>query len=114
MCVFLFDRKGFTNTACLPISDNVAARTLTVPTAPIGGAANDSAESCTAACFASGYPLAGTEYSRECCTYYPLPQQFSELVRLPFSYKTAALPSLMAELRHLLVIAPWPAAETAP
>jgi hypothetical protein len=85
MCVLLFDRNGFANTACLPISDTVAARTLIVPTAPIGGAANNSAESCTAACFAAGYPLAGTEYSDECCTYYLLPQQFSELVRLPLS-----------------------------
>ena len=81
VCRPFFYRKGFTNTEYLPISDTVAARTLSVPTAPLGGAANNSAESCTAACFAAGYPLAGTEYSDECCTYCPSPQQFSELVR---------------------------------
>ena len=55
------------------ISDKVGARTLSVPTNPIGGASNNSVESCTAACFAAGYPLAGMEYSAECCAYYLSP-----------------------------------------
>ena len=44
-----------------------APRVLSVGTAVSGGASNNSVESCTAACFASGYPLAGVEYSDECC-----------------------------------------------
>jgi hypothetical protein len=53
-------------------------RALSVGTAPIGGAANNSVESCTAACFAAGYPLAGVEYSGECCTSaYSLMKGFS-------------------------------------
>lgn len=55
------------------ISDS-PARTLTVGTNPVGGAANNSVESCTAACSAAGYHLAGMEYSAECCMYYPSPQ----------------------------------------
>ncbi|KAI9457229.1 copper radical oxidase [Lactarius psammicola] len=43
-----------------------APRVLSVGKAVTGGASNNSAESCTAACFASGYPLAGMEYSQEC------------------------------------------------
>ncbi|KAH9987623.1 copper radical oxidase [Russula compacta] len=47
-------------------SDSTAARTLTVPTAVVGGASNNSVQSCADACFSSGYPLAGVEYSDEC------------------------------------------------
>jgi hypothetical protein len=43
-------------------------RVLSVGTAVSGGTSNNSVESCTAACFASGYPLAGVEFSDECCT----------------------------------------------
>jgi len=68
-------KSGSQTLICLAPSDNVNARTLAVPTAPIGGAANNSVESCTAACFASGYPLAGMEYSGECCMYYFLNSQ---------------------------------------
>lgn len=59
---------------CFSISDNVAARTLSVPTAPIGGATNNSVESCTTACAAGGYSLAGVEYSDECCMCHQSPQ----------------------------------------
>ena len=55
------------------VSDS-AARTLTAGTNPVGGATNNSAESCTAACLAAGYHLAGMEYSDECCMYSPSPQ----------------------------------------
>ena len=48
------------------ISDG-GPRALTYGTTPIGGSTNNSVESCTAACFAAGYPLAGMEYSDECC-----------------------------------------------
>jgi hypothetical protein len=48
-------------------------RTLTVPIAVPGGASNNSVQSCTDTCFSSGYPLAGVEYSHECCTYYLSP-----------------------------------------
>lgn len=48
-------------------------RTLTVPKAVLGGASNNSVQSCTDTCFSSGYPLAGVEYSHECCTYYLSP-----------------------------------------
>ena len=64
---FFVERESLTP-LYLPISDNVGARTLSVPTAPIGGASNNSVESCTDACFAAGYTLAGVEYSAECCT----------------------------------------------
>ncbi|KAH9958446.1 copper radical oxidase [Russula dissimulans] len=47
-------------------SDNTATRTLTVRTGVQGGASNNSVQSCADVCFASGYPLAGVEYSREC------------------------------------------------
>lgn len=57
-----------------PFSDSTAARTLTVPTAVAGGASNNSVQSCANACFSSGYPLAGVEYSDECCTYYLSPR----------------------------------------
>jgi hypothetical protein len=85
---------------------------LNVPTAVQGGGPNNSVESCTAACFASGYPLAGVEYSAECCTCYLSPH-FSVLAHSPSSLKIAVLPSLMAGLRRLRVIATWPATETA-
>ena len=58
-------------TPCTFHTSDSAARTLTVGTNPVGGAANNSAESCTAACLAAGYHLAGTEYSDECCMYNP-------------------------------------------
>ena len=48
-------------------------RTLTIPKAVLGGASNNSVQSCTDTCFSSGYPLAGVEYSHECCTYYLSP-----------------------------------------
>jgi hypothetical protein len=38
-----------------------------------GGASNNSVQSCTAACSASHYSLAGMEYSDECCTYSVAP-----------------------------------------
>jgi len=47
-------------------SDNTATRTLTVGTAVHGGVSNNSVQSCADACFSSGYPLAGVEYSQEC------------------------------------------------
>ncbi|KAI0294118.1 galactose oxidase [Multifurca ochricompacta] len=47
-------------------SDVPATRTLGVPTAVRGGASNNSIQSCTDACFSSGYPLAGAEYAAEC------------------------------------------------
>ncbi|KAF8468573.1 WSC domain-containing protein [Russula ochroleuca] len=47
-------------------NDSPATRTLTVPTAVLGGASNNSVQSCTDTYFSSGYPLAGVEYSREC------------------------------------------------
>jgi hypothetical protein len=59
---------------CPPISDNVGGKTLTFGTPPVGGASNNSVESCTAACSAAGYSLAGVEYSDECCTYCPSTQ----------------------------------------
>ncbi|KAN0105464.1 copper radical oxidase [Russula decolorans] len=46
--------------------DSPAMRTLTVPKAVLGGASNNSVQSCTDTCFSSGYPLAGAEYSHEC------------------------------------------------
>ncbi|KAI0287168.1 copper radical oxidase [Russula brevipes] len=49
-------------------SDNPATRTLTAATTVQGGASNNSVQSCTDVCFSSGYPLAGVEYSQECCT----------------------------------------------
>ncbi|KAI9461541.1 galactose oxidase [Russula earlei] len=47
-------------------SDVPATRTLTVSMSVQGGATNTSVQSCADACFSSGYPLAGVEYSREC------------------------------------------------
>jgi len=52
------------------------------------------------------------EYSDECCTCYLSPH-FSVLAHSTSSLKTAVLPSQMAGLRRLRVIATWPAAETA-
>jgi hypothetical protein len=97
---------------CL-ISDSVAARTLTVGTTPVGGASNNSVESCTAACFAGGYTLAGVEYSDECCTYYPSPSLPSVAHSLGF-LKIVVPPSLMAVLQHLPVIALCPAVGLVP
>jgi hypothetical protein len=59
---------------CPPISDNVDGRALTFGTPPVGGPSNNSVETCTAACLAAGYSLAGMEYSDECCTHYPSAQ----------------------------------------
>ena len=44
-------------------SDSVTARTLTVVPGLTGA---NTIESCTSACFAAGYHLAGAEYSDEC------------------------------------------------
>lgn len=88
-----------------PISDSVQARTLSVPTNPVGGASNNSVQSCTDACFAAGYPLAGMEYSDECCMCLLSPQ-CSAFVHSLYVSKIAAILSLMAALQHLLVIVP--------
>ena len=96
-----------------PISDNPATRTLTFGTAVNGGTANTSVQSCTDACFSSGYPLAGVEYSQECCTYY-ISLHFVAPVHSFCFLKTVVRASLMGVLRHLRVIALWFAPETAP
>jgi len=88
-------------------------RTLTVPKAVLGGASNNSVQSCTDTCFSSGYPLAGAEYSHECCTYY-LSSLFVALVHSAWFLKTAIPTSLMAALRQPQMIAPWSALEIAP
>jgi hypothetical protein len=49
----------------LPLSDNVAARTLMVG---IGTVGEVTIESCTAACYNAGYTLAGAEYSTQVST----------------------------------------------
>ena len=61
-----FNSKILDASVTFPISDG-NPRALSVGTTPIGGSTNNSIESCTAACFAAGYPLAGVEYSDECC-----------------------------------------------
>jgi hypothetical protein len=94
----------------IPASDIIEARTLSVSATVLGGASNNSVESCTEACFASGYPLAGVEYSNQCCMYYLSPR----FVRSPRFLKSAVPPSRMAPLQHLPVIAPWSALEIAP
>jgi hypothetical protein len=88
-------------------------RTLTVPNAVLGGASNNSVQSCTDTCFSSGYPLAGVEYSHECCTYY-LSSLFAALVHSACFPKTAVPPSPMAALRQSQVIALWSALEITP
>jgi hypothetical protein len=61
-----------------PISPNVplltghfregtTGRTLTIGATTIGAAANLTVANCLSACQASGYNLAGVEYSGECC-----------------------------------------------
>jgi hypothetical protein len=47
-------------------TDSVAARTLTVGMAVVGGPAAMTPQVCTAACQAAGYVLSGVEYSAEC------------------------------------------------
>jgi hypothetical protein len=47
-------------------SDSVAARILPTGVGVAGGASNNSAASCTAACAASNFKYAGTEYGGEC------------------------------------------------
>jgi len=69
-----FSIESVSLTPCTRHISDSPARTLTVGTNPVGGPANNSAESCTAACLAAGFHLAGMEYSAECCMYYPLPQ----------------------------------------
>jgi len=88
-------------------------RTLTVPKAVLGGASNNSVQSCTDTCFSSGYPLAGVEYSHECCTYYLSPL-IAALVHSAWFPKTAVPPSPMTALRRPQVIALWSALEIAP
>jgi hypothetical protein len=88
-------------------------RTLTVPKAVLGGASNNSVQSCTDTCFSSGYPFAGAEYSHECCTYY-LSSLFAALVHSACFPKTAVPPSPMAALRQPQMNAPWSALEIAP
>jgi hypothetical protein len=85
-------------------SDGPGARTLSAKTTPVGGASNNSVQSCTAACFSAGYPLAGMEYSNECCTCHLSPQ--SQRLSVHNASKTVAPPSLTAALRHLRATAP--------
>jgi hypothetical protein len=47
-------------------SDAGGARILSTGVAPLGGAQNNSAEACIAACETSNFKYAGTEYSAEC------------------------------------------------
>jgi len=47
-------------------SDAGGARILSTGVAPVGGAANNSAQSCIAACEVNKFKYAGTEYSAEC------------------------------------------------
>ena len=68
-------------------------RALSQGTTPIGGAANNSVESCTQACFNAGFTLAGVEYSDECCALtFPLLKCFYLIG--PFPVKTAQIPSV--------------------
>jgi len=56
----------FTNfTACF--SDSVVARVLANGVNVVGQV---SIETCTAACFNAGYPLAGAEYAGQCCKFH--------------------------------------------
>ncbi|KAI0052846.1 copper radical oxidase [Auriscalpium vulgare] len=47
-------------------NDTAASRVLNFPTNVAGGASNNSVQSCTDACFNSGYPLSGMEFADEC------------------------------------------------
>ncbi|VDB83101.1 unnamed protein product [Peniophora sp. CBMAI 1063] len=47
-------------------NDSTASRSLSVVPAITGGSSNNSIQSCTAACFALGYHLAGAEFADEC------------------------------------------------
>ena len=66
--IFLFEGKKISDASVAFANSDGAPRALTVGTTVTGGSTKNSVESCTAACFASGYPLAGVEYSDECCT----------------------------------------------
>ncbi|KAK0379024.1 WSC domain-containing protein [Colletotrichum limetticola] len=56
--------SGWTDKGCL--KDNVLGRALTVNVDVVGGTQNMSVGGCISACTASGYPVAGVEYSQEC------------------------------------------------
>ncbi|KAK1462132.1 WSC domain-containing protein [Colletotrichum melonis] len=56
--------SGWTDKGCL--KDNVLGRALTVNVDVVGGTQNMSVGGCISACIASGYPVAGVEYSQEC------------------------------------------------
>ncbi|KAI0058608.1 copper radical oxidase [Artomyces pyxidatus] len=47
-------------------NDTAATRVLGVPTNVAGGSTNNSVQTCTDACFASGYSLSGMEFADEC------------------------------------------------
>jgi hypothetical protein len=96
------------------ISDTPAMRgmrTLSHRTAVLGGANNNSVQSCTDACLSLGYSLAGVEYGHECRTYYLSPRSAAHSLCF---LKTAVLPSTVTLLRHPWLIVPCSAPEMAP
>ena len=101
---FLDERASLT---CLTFANSDGnPRVLSIGTTPVGGAASNSVESCTAACSAAGYPLAGVEYSDECCMLiYSFFWSFLPLIG--FFVKTAVpLSAAMAPL-HQQLTATW-------
>lgn len=53
-------------------TDSSLTRTLSYRTEVTGGSQNMTQENCQTGCQASGYTLAGTEYSGECCNLLDL------------------------------------------
>ena len=94
---------------CYFANSDGTPRVLSVGTTVNGGSTNNSVESCTAACFASGFPLAGVEYSDECCTliYFDFLRGFYLIG--PFSLKTALMLSVAMAHRRQPPTATWSA-----
>ena len=53
----------------ISFSDSTTARVLGTPIGTIGAV---DTLTCTTACFDAGFPIAGTEFATQCCTYFAL------------------------------------------
>ena len=86
-------------------------RTLSQRTAVLGGASNNSVQSCTDACLSLGYSLAGVEYGHECRTFY---LSLRSAAHSRCFLKTAVPLSTVSLLRRPWLIVPCSVPEMAP
>ena len=92
-------------------SDSVTARVLANGVNVVGQV---SIETCTAACFSSGYPLAGAEYAGQCCKFHAnIMYPFCQVCLCGTKQSVTAISKTTAP-QSPPATATWPVSEIAP